>query len=162
MAGENGSARPYIATKPPLSADVRNCNFYVLMEALYRRYGAPARIFPCVPSQPEIVRFSSNTNIGFPGTDLSVLSSSQNGQYLLQTRFLGFSGSQSPLPGYYLDRMAQESAQNEDGLKEFLDLSATAGHSLPIMPGANTATTSAFVTAVLTPFTAHVRTGRAG
>lgn len=43
MAGENGSARPYIATKPPLSADVRNCNFYVLMEALYRRYGAPGQ-----------------------------------------------------------------------------------------------------------------------
>lgn len=68
------------------------------------------------------MRFSSDANIGFPGTDLSVLSRSQNGQYVLQTRFLGFSGSQSPLPGYYLDQMAQESAQNEDGLKEFLDL----------------------------------------
>ncbi|HFL9617542.1 TPA: hypothetical protein ACNEJL_003743 [Escherichia coli] len=41
MAGENGPARPDIATKPPLPADVRNCNFYVLMEALYRRHGAP-------------------------------------------------------------------------------------------------------------------------
>ena len=123
MAGENGSARPYIATKPPLSADVRNCNFYVLMEALYRRYGAPGQDISLrtEPAQ-EIVRFSSDANIGFPGTDLSVLSRSQNGQYVLQTRFLGFSGSQSPLPGYYLDQMAQESAQNEDGLKEFLDL----------------------------------------
>ncbi len=108
MAGENGSARPYIATKPPLSADVRNCNFYVLMEALYRRYGAPGRDISLrtEPAQ-EIVRFSSDANIGFPGTDLSVLSRSQNGQYVLQTRFLGFSGSQSPLPGYYLDQMAQ-------------------------------------------------------
>lgn len=123
MAGENGSARPYIAVKPPLSADVRNCNFYVLMEALYRRYGAPGQDISLrtEPAQ-EIVRFSSDANIGFPGTDLSVLSRSQNGQYVLQTRFLGFSGSQSPLPGYYLDQMAQESAQNEDGLKEFLDL----------------------------------------
>lgn len=52
MAGENGSARPYIATKPPLSADVRNCNFYVLMEALYRRYGAPGEIFPAYRASP--------------------------------------------------------------------------------------------------------------
>lgn len=75
MAGENGSARPYIATKPPLSADVRNCNFYVLMEALYRRYGAPGQDISLrtEPAQ-EIVRFSSDANIGFPGTDLSVLS----------------------------------------------------------------------------------------
>lgn len=43
MAGENGPARPDIATKPPLPADVRNCNFYVLMEALYRRYGTPGQ-----------------------------------------------------------------------------------------------------------------------
>lgn len=70
MAGENGSARPYIATKPPLSADVRNCNFYVLMEALYRRYGAPGQDISLrtEPAQ-EIVRFSSDANIGFPGTE---------------------------------------------------------------------------------------------
>lgn len=123
MAGENGPARPDIATKPPLPADVRNCNFYVLMEALYRRHGAPGQDIS-LRTEParEIVRFSSDASISFPGTDLSALSRSQNGQYVLQTRFLGFSGSQSPLPGYYLDQMAQESAQNEDGLKEFLDL----------------------------------------
>lgn len=33
-----------------------------------------------------------------------------------------FPAASQPLPGYYLDQMAQESAQNEDGLKEFLDL----------------------------------------
>ncbi|NYY81097.1 hypothetical protein DMI65_07130 [Escherichia coli] len=46
MAGENGPARPDIATKPPLPADVRNCNFFVLMEALYRRCGTPGGTFP--------------------------------------------------------------------------------------------------------------------
>ncbi len=91
MAGENGPARPDIATKPPLPADVRNCNFYVLMEALYRRYGAPGRDIS-LRTEParEIVRFSSDASIGFPGTDLSALSRSQNGQYVLQTRFPGF------------------------------------------------------------------------
>ena len=83
MAGENGPARPDIAAKPPLPADVRNCNFYVLMEALYRRYGAPGQDISLrtEPAQ-EIVRFSSDASIGFPGTDLSALSRSQNGQYV--------------------------------------------------------------------------------
>lgn len=75
MAGENGPARPDIATKPPLPADVRNCNFYVLMEALYRRHGAPGQDIS-LRTEParEIVRFSSDASISFPGTDLSALS----------------------------------------------------------------------------------------
>lgn len=125
MAGENGPARPDITTaaKPPFPADVRDCNFYVLMEALYRRYGsADQEISLRTDPAQEIVRFSSDARIAFPGSDLSQLSRRDSGQFVLETKFLGFSGSQSPLPGYYLDQMAQESAQHEDGLKEFLDL----------------------------------------
>ncbi|EOF5384275.1 type VI secretion system baseplate subunit TssG [Salmonella enterica] len=123
MAGENGPARPDITAQTPFPADVRNCNFYVLLEALYRRYGAPGKDLSLrTEPEQEVVRFSSDASIAFPGSDLSQLSRSEAGQFVLETRFLGFSGSQSPLPGYYLDRMAHESAQDEDGLKEFLDL----------------------------------------
>ena len=67
--------------------------------------------------------FKSDASIAFPGSDLSTLERSDSGgQFILTTKFTGFSGSQSPLPGYYLDRMARESAQNEEGLKAFLDL----------------------------------------
>ena len=70
MAGENGPARPDIATKPPLPADVRNCNFYVLMERCTVGMARRARTFP-LRTEParEIVRFSSDASIGFPGTD---------------------------------------------------------------------------------------------
>ncbi|MDA3132341.1 type VI secretion system baseplate subunit TssG [Atlantibacter subterranea] len=123
MAGENGPARPDIKAESPFPADVRGCNFYVLMEALYRRYGtADQEVSLRTEPDEEIVRFSSDASIAFPGSDLGQLFRSNTGQFVLETKFLGFSGSQSPLPGYYLDRMARESAQNEDGLKEFLDL----------------------------------------
>jgi hypothetical protein len=98
-------------------------NFYVLMEALYRRYGEPAQE-PSLRTEPaqEVALFKSDPSIAFPGSELTSLIRNDAGQFTLTTKFLGFSGSQSPLPGYYLDRMARESAQNEEGLAAFLDL----------------------------------------
>ncbi|EAW1720467.1 type VI secretion system baseplate subunit TssG [Salmonella enterica subsp. indica] len=115
-------ARPDVGETAPLP-DVRGMNFYVLMEALYRRYGLPDSE-PSLRTEPaqEVALFKSDASIAFPGSDLSTLERSRNGQFILTTKFLGFSGSQSPLPGYYLDRMARESAQNEEGLAAFLDL----------------------------------------
>lgn len=104
-------------------ADVRDINFYVLLESLYRRYGESDQE-PSLRTEPgkEVVLFKSDAAIAFPGGDLSTLERNEAGQFSLTSKFLGFSGSQSPLPGYYLDRMARESAQNEEGLKAFLDL----------------------------------------
>lgn len=116
------SARPDVRENA-LLPDVRGTHFFVLMDSLYRRYGGADRE-PSLRTDPEqeVALFKSNASIAFPGSDLSGLARSEAGQFVLTTHFLGFSGSQSPLPGYYLDRMAQESAQNEEGLKEFLDL----------------------------------------
>lgn len=115
-------ARPDVREMSPLP-DVRGMNFFVLMESLYRRYGGADRE-PSLRTEPEqeVVLFKSDASIAFPVSDLSTLERSDSGQFTLTTKFLGFSGSQSPLPGYYLDRMARESAQNEEGLKAFLDL----------------------------------------
>ncbi|EGY1704174.1 type VI secretion system baseplate subunit TssG [Salmonella enterica] len=104
-------------------ADVRDISFYVLLESLYRRYGEPGSE-PSLRTEPEdeVILFKSDASIAFPGSDLTSLTRRDNGQFTLISTFLGFSGSQSPLPGYYLDRMARESAQNEEGLKDFLDV----------------------------------------
>lgn len=115
-------ARPDVREMSPLP-DVRGMNFFVLMESLYRRYGGADRE-PSLRTEPEqeVVLFKSDASIAFPVSDLSTLERNDSGQFTLTTKFLGFSGSQSPLPGYYLDRMAHESAQNEEGLNAFLDL----------------------------------------
>ncbi|HEE9788445.1 TPA: type VI secretion system baseplate subunit TssG [Enterobacter soli] len=116
-------ARPDVEPNDGFPTDVRGMNFYVLMEALYRRYGEPAQE-PSLRTEPaqEVALFKSDPSIAFPGSELTSLIRNDAGQFTLTTKFLGFSGSQSPLPGYYLDRMARESAQNEEGLAAFLDL----------------------------------------
>lgn len=118
-----GPARSYVGRHDAFLADVRGMNFYVLMDALYRRYGEPGQE-PSLRTEPgrEVALFKSDPSIAFPGSDLTSLTRNDAGQFTLTTKFLGFSGSQSPLPGYYLDRMARESAQNEEGLAAFLDL----------------------------------------
>lgn len=116
-------ACPDVGAHDAFQADVRGMNFYVLMDAFYRRYGEPDQE-PSLRTEPaqEVALFKSDASIAFPGSDLTSLTRSNAGQFTLTTKFLGFSGSQSPLPGYYLDRMARESAQNEEGLAAFLDL----------------------------------------
>lgn len=116
-------ARSDVKTAASFPSDVRGTNFYVLMDALYRQSGEADRE-PSLRTEPgaEVALFQSDASIAFPASDLSRLDRNDAGQFRLTTKFLGFSGSQSPLPGYYLDRMARESAQNEDGLAAFLDL----------------------------------------
>lgn len=96
----------------PSVVDVRGLSFYVLMDSLYRQYGEPGGE-PSLRTEPgrEVALFKSDASIAFPGSDLSMLECSDTGQFTLMTKFLGFSGSQSPLPGYYLDRMAREQHQ---------------------------------------------------
>lgn len=144
-------------------ADVRDISFYVLLESLYRRYGEPGSE-PSLRTEPEdeVVLFKSDASIAFPGSDLTSLTRRDNGQFTLISTFLGFSGSQSPLPGYYLDRMARESAQNEEGLKDFLMCSATAGRSLSTTPGVNTVITYVSQRRDGCLFTAYVFPCRAG
>lgn len=91
MAGKNGPARPDIMAETPFPVDVRRCNFYVLMETLHRRYGvANQEISLRTEPEQEIVRFSSDASIAFPGSDLSKLSRSHSGHFVLETKFLGF------------------------------------------------------------------------
>ncbi|HEX4504029.1 MAG TPA: type VI secretion system baseplate subunit TssG [Scandinavium sp.] len=117
------SPRPDVASDSSFQTSLRGINFYVLMEALYREASESERE-PSLQVSPEQERvlFQSDASIAFPGNDLSSLKRNHRGQLLLTTRFLGLSGSQSPLPGYYLDQMAREDAQNEDGMVAFLDL----------------------------------------
>ena len=66
---------------------------------------------------------------GFAASDLSLAerlpgtaeADDDNVRYRVQTHFLGLQGADSPLPAYYLDRMAFEQAQERGIRSPFLD-----------------------------------------
>ena len=96
-------ARPDVT----LFADVRDTNFFVLLESLYRRYGEPGRE-PSLRTEPkdEVVLFKSDASIAFPGSDLISLTRCIAAYSILTHTFLGLSGTYSSLSCLYCDIMS--------------------------------------------------------
>lgn len=121
MAGKNRSARADLMIKIPFS-DVRRYNFYALVEAIHKQTGTYEKISLQTEPHEEAVRFEADASIAFPISDVQELRVNQSNQIIMTTAFLGLHGSQSPMPGYYLDNLAWESAQGERKLTDFLDM----------------------------------------
>ncbi|NDJ57419.1 type VI secretion system baseplate subunit TssG [Enterobacteriaceae bacterium 4M9] len=119
MAGTGGAARADLR-REKLSAEAGRYNFYQLVELLSREAGES----PAVKENTGIgnIQFLASASIAFASRDVVSLKPGADGRWELMTSFLGLHGSQSPLPGYYLDSLAWEQAQNNNGLTDFLNV----------------------------------------
>ncbi|MEE6076664.1 MULTISPECIES: type VI secretion system baseplate subunit TssG [Avibacterium] len=102
--------------------DISRYNFYQLMELLCRFNQVEAAQILSLSAKNEPVRLISSAGLEYPIRDLVSLSQKNNGKYLLELSFLGLHGSQSPLPGYYLESLAKEYLHKENQLVDFMDL----------------------------------------
>ena len=130
MEGQNRPAsanvtRPTEEQEKQMFHSICSWNFFARAELLHRRYSdqnekadASLRKDPAA----EVVRFYANAQITFPRSDIQNLTKNPAGQYLMTTTFMGLSGSQSPLPGYYLDNLAWSAAQEEGHVVDFLNM----------------------------------------
>lgn len=117
-------------TVGPAAADVapaaliegaRRYDFFQLVELLHRHHeddleGGGGSVAPF-----ERVRYSASASLGFPGSDVVSLEPGADGGYRLEVSFFGLQGSQSPLPGYYLESLAHGAAHHEGSAGDFLD-----------------------------------------
>ncbi|EBP0098891.1 type VI secretion system baseplate subunit TssG [Salmonella enterica subsp. salamae] len=105
--------------------DVCACNFFALSELLHRLASAggeaPELSLDTDPTQ-ETIRFRADASLGFPVSDISALEQDASGLFRMTTTFMGLQGSQSPLPGYYLDHLAWKSAHEQSPVGDFLDM----------------------------------------
>lgn len=97
-------------------------NFYQLLELIYKLHDRQGDLTKDSFPEDELVRFTANGTLAFPTSDISGLEETEDGQYLLETTFLGLQGSQSPLPSFYLEEFAWDYVQDDPGLNHFLDL----------------------------------------
>ncbi|CNC99919.1 MULTISPECIES: type VI secretion system baseplate subunit TssG [Yersinia pseudotuberculosis complex] len=102
--------------------DVSRYNFFQLVELLNQLAVAWQGAAPVATPANEAIRFKSTASLAFPTRDVIALDTSARGQFELEVSFLGLHGSQSPLPGYYLDSLAWEDAQNENRLTDFMNV----------------------------------------
>lgn len=105
--------------------DACACNFFALSELLHQLASeageAPVLSLDTLPAQ-ETIRFRADPSLGFPVSDVSALEQDASGKFRMTTTFMGLQGSQSPLPGYYLDHLAWKSAHEQSPVSDFLDM----------------------------------------
>lgn len=126
MAGTNGSTCIDVNSIDKASKqkalDVSRYNFYQLVELLNQMASAWQNSTNVNRPTEETIRFKASASLAFPTRDVIALTMSERGQFELEVSFLGLHGSQSPLPGYYLDSLAWEYAQDENRLTDFFDV----------------------------------------
>lgn len=126
MAGSNGSTRTDVSMAvegPEIPVpDISHFNFYQLVELLHQMAVAWEKPAHSRGPASEAIRFKSTASLAFPTRDIIALTVSLRGQFELEVSFLGLHGSESPLPGYYLDSLAWEDAQNENRLTDFMNV----------------------------------------
>lgn len=91
-----------------LPEEVRTYNFYQLVELLHKLHGIN-------PEQEVWERqcnlvFSANPSLGFSPSDVANLAFVTPDKLVMQTNFFGLSGAQSPLPGFFVEQIANEEA----------------------------------------------------
>ncbi|WP_058910622.1 type VI secretion system baseplate subunit TssG [Entomohabitans teleogrylli] len=119
MVGTAGSTRIDLM-RQKLVSEAGRYNFYQLVELLTRDRQGQAALAEDV--EQEAIRFLSSASIAFPTRDVIALEHKEGGPWQLTTSFMGLHGSQSPLPGFYLDNLAWEEAQNSNRLTDFLNV----------------------------------------
>ena len=127
MDGQNRSARTDVKRTAGdvfslNGINVRRHNFYALVDEIYRFTGHHNDVSLATDPDKDVIRFEADTCIAFPGSDVVRVKQNDSGQYVVTVAFSGLHGSQSPLPGYYLEQIAWESAQGESGIADFLNL----------------------------------------
>ncbi|RMJ03050.1 hypothetical protein DOQ08_02515 [Marinobacter litoralis] len=117
------SAAADVAGLEPVLGNARRYSFFQLVDLIHRHHGDDLERSGSGDSVQERIRFSASAGLGFPGSDVvSALSPEhEHAPYQMEVSFLGLHGSQSPLPGYYLEDLAWEAGQNLGVRRHFLD-----------------------------------------
>lgn len=105
-----------------LLAEARNYSYFRLLEHLHTLHGDDLeRLTPSRATRRRL-RLQSSPGLNFPTSDVAKAERvGDQDRYRVQVNFFGLHGTDSPLPGYYLDATAYEHAQG-DGLRSaFLD-----------------------------------------
>ena len=122
MDVSGGTATAGVELQPVLE-DARRYSFFQLVDLIHRYHDDDLEAPEGPRPEDERIRFSSSAGLGFPGTDVVGAARPRGGHapYEMEVSFLGLHGSQSPLPGFYLEDLAWEYCQNQGVRRYFLD-----------------------------------------
>ena len=107
-----------------LLAEAKRHDFFCLLERLHGLHEDDLESPDSFDADHQRVLLSNHAGLGFPASDVALAERLENHdphQYRVQATFFGMHGTDSPLPGYYLDRLAYEAGQGVGIRPAFLD-----------------------------------------
>lgn len=102
----------------------REYDFFCLLERLHGLHDDDLESADACAPERQRIFLSNFAGVGFPASDVALarrLDDALPHQYLVQATFLGMHGPDSPLPSYYLERLAYEAGQGEGIRPAFFD-----------------------------------------
>ncbi|MCA7993976.1 type VI secretion system baseplate subunit TssG [Burkholderia cepacia] len=124
MAIADRQATPDLAVADAVLASAKAYDFFRLLEQLHALHDDDLEASDPLGDAHWRIRLSSSAGLAFPASDISFaarMPDSSASDYQVQVNFFGLHGTDSPLPGYYLDRLAYEYGQGIGIRPAFLD-----------------------------------------
>lgn len=120
----NAQRQPAPDLSGRLLAEAREHDFFCLLERLHGLHGDDLESADAYAAEQQRVLLGNFAGVGFPASDVALaqrLEGVHPHQYLVQATFFGMHGPDSPLPAYYLERLAYEAGQGEGIRPAFFD-----------------------------------------
>ncbi|MBA1209181.1 MULTISPECIES: type VI secretion system baseplate subunit TssG [Pseudomonas] len=95
-----------------ITQDAHRYSYFQLLELMHQLYGDDLEQRPLSDEARRRLRLEVSPSLSFPVADVLSASRLKDDRYRIQASFLGLHGTDSPLPGYYLDQLAYEHAQD--------------------------------------------------
>ncbi|WP_153101216.1 type VI secretion system baseplate subunit TssG [Paraburkholderia hayleyella] len=124
MATTDRQTASDLAAVEAVLASAKNYDFFRLLERLHAFHDDDLETVDPLGEAQRRIRLSSSAGLAFPASDISFaarMPESSSSEYQVQANFFGLHGPDSPLPGYYLDRLAYEYGQGIGIRPAFLD-----------------------------------------
>ncbi|MBK5000255.1 type VI secretion system baseplate subunit TssG [Pseudomonas sp. S31] len=95
-----------------ITQDAHRYSYFQLLELMHQLHGDDLEQRPLSDEARRRLRLEVSPSLSFPVADVLSASRLKDDRYCIQASFLGLHGTDSPLPGYYLDQLAYEHAQD--------------------------------------------------
>ncbi|MDI6934666.1 type VI secretion system baseplate subunit TssG [Serratia sp. Se-PFBMAAmG] len=105
-----------------ITQDAHRYSYFQLLELMHQLHGDDLEQRPLSDEARRRLRLEVSPSLSFPVADVLSASRLKDDRYCIQASFLGLHGTDSPLPGYYLDQLAYEHAQDIGVRPAFRDL----------------------------------------
>lgn len=105
-----------------LRDDPWGVRFFQMVRLLERLYPERRPVGLFVSPADEVVRFSANTSLSFPASEIQQYTEGGTGQSRLQVNFMGLSTMNGPLPHPYIELMLDRVRGKDLAMGEFFDI----------------------------------------